>query len=263
MRSSRHEIDQRRSHIIELVAGGVDQARDLAGVLGVSVATVRRDLAALDEAGSLVRTYGGAAQGGRFVELHVRERMTREREAKVGIARAALQFVPEHGTIFIDAGSTCLALVSLLSPNQDLKIVTRGLDVALSLVDSGIDVTVTGGKVTRLSHGARGPHALSVLNQFRFDVAFLGVDAVDPRFGIGEPTVEEIATKEVASTRARTTVVLADYTKLTDSHVPCWTKPESWTLVTDARAGRRVEEFTREGCRVVIADAVTGMSAPS
>ena len=66
---------------------------DLVRALDVSPATVRRDLADLEEQGMLVRTHGGARAASR-TEVPVRLRDSQFREAKQRIARRAAALIP-------------------------------------------------------------------------------------------------------------------------------------------------------------------------
>jgi DeoR/GlpR family transcriptional regulator of sugar metabolism len=132
-------------------------------------------------------------------------------------------------------------------------VLTRGLEIALLLAGSpGLDVVVIGGSVTTKSHGLVGPLTTIGLERFMVDVAFLGVDAVDPLDGVGEATALEAQVKEVAALRARRTVVLADSTKLARGAVPAWAPlPTGWTLVTDEQDQEVLQRYRDAGVVVV------------
>ncbi|MPY79549.1 MAG: DeoR family transcriptional regulator [Actinophytocola sp.] len=220
---------------------------DLADALAVSPSTVRRDLGRLSEGRKVARTYGGAVVPETFHERPIAESAQAQRRAKEAIAKAARQFVPTAGTIFIDAGTTCVALARLLgreATEAGLVVATRGLETALALADSEhIDVILLGGRVRSLSHGLVGPLTDLATERLSFTAAFLGADAVDPSRGVGEPTLEEIAVKERVAARTQHVVVVADATKLAVPDVPAWTSfTGGWTLVTDAAAPTDLSE---------------------
>lgn len=260
MSVNRAHVSQRRERIIELIHAGCTQVDDLAVELGVSQVTVRRDLAHLAEKGRIARTYGGAAQPVSFTELGLHERMIRERPAKKSIGEAAAQFLPPDGAIFIDAGSTTAALVRHIPADSRLTVVTRSPEIAIILAAwPNLTVMTTGGIIAPMSHGMVGHVATQTIARYRYQVAFLGVDAVDPEFGVGEPTSEEAATKEVAASRAGRVVVLADHTKLMPSSISCWAAIPAFTLVTDERSECQpylphLTRFTTAGIDVVVAD---------
>ncbi|MDO5629280.1 MAG: DeoR/GlpR family DNA-binding transcription regulator [Mobilicoccus sp.] len=226
----------RQEEVLRLVRGGTGRVEDIADSLAVSASTVRRDLARLAEDGLLARTYGGAQSGPRFTELALGERLALAFEGKAAIGAVAAGLISPGATVFIDAGSTCAQLAEHLRERHDLTVVTRGLEIAAALVgDGGPRVVLLGGTVAAKSHGMVGPLTEHGLVRHRFDVAFLGCDAIHPRDGIGEPTVHEAATKETAAGRADRVVALADATKLTRTGVPVWAPlPAGWTLITDA-----------------------------
>lgn len=258
MRSTRSQVKARRDEVVRLVLRGATHVDDLSRELRVSRATVRRDLAALEASGYLSRTYGGAKPEPSFTEIHLRDRMTRQADAKGSIGKAAARLLPESGVLFVDAGSSCAALIANIPREATYTVVTRSLEIAILLADwPGIKVVVTGGEVAHMSHGLVGPLAQRTIGQFRYDAAFLGVDAVDPVDGVGEPTLEEVATKELAAERSRRVIVLADHSKLAPSLVSAWAPLTEWTLVTDEKTddpdvAARLAEFRDAGVNVVV-----------
>ena len=208
----------------------------LAARVGVSPSTVRRDLARLERDGRIARTYGGAlVREEVFHERSFSESARLHADRKALIATAAAELVPDEGTIFLDAGTTCLALARVLT-DRVLTVVTRGLEAGLLLARSpGVRVVVVGGQVQRLSHGLVGPLASVALDRMAFDVAFLGADTVDAERGLGEPTVDETWVKEVAAGRARRVVLLADSSKFAAATAPSYLRIDpAWTVLTDA-----------------------------
>lgn len=253
--SPRRTTRERHDGLLALVRGGTSRVEALAEALGVSESTVRRDLATLGNEGRLTRTYGGATAETSFHERALAERMRVQMPAKLAIGRRAAELVPDEGTIFVDAGSTTAQLAEHLLGRSGLTVLTRGLEIALLLAGSpGLDVVVLGGSVTTKSHGLVGPLSTLALERFMVDVAFLGVDAVDPTDGVGEATALEAQVKEVACRRARRTVVLADATKLERGAVPAWAPLlDGWTLVTDERDEAVLGRYRDAGVEVLSA----------
>lgn len=247
----------RHAALVRLVRDGVTAVEDLAVETGVSVSTVRRDLARLGRQGEVARTYGGAMVP--FSERSVGDSAQVATDAKRAIARLAIPLVPAGGRVFLDAGTTCGALARLIATDADLgplTVVTRGLETAAVLADAEhVDLELLGGRVRRMSHGLVGPLASLALERMSFDIAFLGADAVDPARGVGEPTLEETLLKEQVAAAARRTVVLADGSKLGAS-APSWTRmPGAWTLVVDA-----ADDEVRGACREASVELLTPAS---
>ena len=246
----------RHDALVVLLREGVDSVETLAERVGVSASTVRRDLSTLQREGRIARTYGGAMVREGFHERSFSESSLIDRQAKAAIAATAADMVPDGATVFLDAGTTCLALARLLADRGSLTVATRGLEAAALLTRApGVDVVLVGGKVQPLSHGVVGPLAAMVLDRLSFDVAFLGADAVDPDKGLGEPTTEETYVKEKAAGRSTEVVLLADASKLGPAQVSAWIPLEpAWTLVTDpSAAAETVAAFERRGVRVLTA----------
>lgn len=250
--AARRGTRERHEALLALLRDGTTHVEELAGALSVSPSTVRRDLARLTSDRKVARTYGGAVVPEAFHERPVAESARLRRQAKEDIAAAALSLVPRNGAVFVDAGSTCTVLArrlaGLAAPEGEGLVATRGLETAAALAESAaLDVVMLGGSLRRLSHGLVGPLADLALDRLSFAVAFLGADSVDPRRGVGEPTLEETVVKERVAARAQRVVVLADATKLEEPAAPAWTSlPPGWTLVTDGDAPPDLERRCAE-----------------
>lgn len=234
----RRSTQRRLDALVALLEQGVVGVEPLAEEVGVSPSTVRRDLTRLEREGRIARTYGGALVRERFHERSFSESAQLNRAAKARIARSAAELVPDGATVFLDAGTTCLALARLLVDRGPRTVYTRGLEAAALLAPApDLDVVLVGGCVRPLSHGLVGPLTTLALDRVSFDVAVLGADAVDPDRGLGEPTHEETSVKERAAARASDVVLVADASKLGRAAVAAWLPLEpSWTLVTDSSA---------------------------
>src|SRR5580698_11156299 len=99
---------QRRHAILsEVRKASVVSAEDLAGMFGVSVETIRRDLRGMRDAGLLERVYGGALSV-QSTEGTFAARSTLHSERKQAIARLAATLIEPEDTIVIDVGTTAL-----------------------------------------------------------------------------------------------------------------------------------------------------------
>ena len=188
---------------------------DLTGRLGVSQATVRRDLDSLQASGLVHRTHGGAvAVGPRLRERPFPERSTVNVAEKQAIASEAAHLVSAGDTVFIGGGSTTLRLAQQLA-DLELTVVTNSLSVAHQLANApGAQVIVIGGTLRAPELTMIGPRAVDAILSYRAQLAFLGVPALDCEHGFTADGDAEAATDAAFMSMARRTVVLADHTKL-------------------------------------------------
>jgi DeoR family transcriptional regulator of aga operon len=187
---------------------------DLAGELGVSDATVRRDLQALGEQRLLERSHGGAVAHGTAHELPVRYRTGRSDE-KRRIARAAAELVTDGLAIALTGGTTTTEVARMLATRQGLTVVTNALNIAVELaVRPDLKLIVTGGVARSASYELVGALADATLRGLYVDVAFVGVDGIDAERGLTTQNEVEAATNRALMERAKRTVVVADASKL-------------------------------------------------
>jgi DeoR family transcriptional regulator of aga operon len=206
---------ERLGRILELLArDGTVTVADLAGELGVSDATVRRDLQALGEQRLLERSHGGAVAHGTAHELPVRYRTGRSDE-KRRIARAAAELVTDGIAIALTGGTTTTEVARMLAARQDLTVVTNALNIAVELaIRPNLKLIVTGGVARSASYELVGSLADATLRGLYVDLAFVGVDGVDAERGLTTQNEVEATTNRALMARANRTVVVADASKL-------------------------------------------------
>ena len=207
--AERHQILLRR-----LRDHGRIDAAGVAGELGVSGESVRKDLALLEDRGLLRRVHGGAVPVHDLrAEPEIAARTSNAAE-KRGIARAALRHVPPGGSILLDAGSTTARLAGLLPGDRALFAATNSLPIADTLTAApAITVQVLGGTVRRPSLAGVGPRTVEALAAVNVDVAFLGANAVSVWRGLTTPDEQEGMTKHAMLATARRRILLADHSK--------------------------------------------------
>ena len=205
----------RFGRILELLArDGSVSVVALAGDLGVSEATVRRDLQLLGEQRLLERSHGGAVAQGTAHELPVRYRTGRSDE-KQRIARAAAELVEPGMSVGLNGGTTTTEVARALAARQDLTVVTNALNIAVELaVRANLKLIVTGGVARSASYELVGPLADATLQGIYVDLAFVGVDGIDAVHGLTTQNEVEAATDRALMARAGRTIVVADASKL-------------------------------------------------
>ena len=193
---------------------GILRVEELASELGVSAATVRRDLAALEGTGELRRIHGGAmAPDGRDEEPLFDDKTSMAAQEKQRIAEAGFKLIGPRDIVYLDGGSTILALARLLTLQTKLTVVTNSLRVAQVFSSGGPRMILTGGECRLLSQTFVGPLTRAVLEQMHLDIAFMGTIGVSAEQGLTTTDPAEAFTKEQAMARATRTVLLADSSK--------------------------------------------------
>ncbi|MEV0373928.1 DeoR/GlpR family DNA-binding transcription regulator [Streptomyces sp. NPDC050636] len=216
---------------------------DLAAEFDVSLSTIRRDLAALADAGRITRTYGGAVDH-RVVERSWHDKERVQRTEKDAIARAAAGLVRSGDVVLLDAGTTVARLAHELRDRTDVTVVTNGLSTLVELADAEVDVVVLGGRLRRPNESLLGTRTEQALRRLTPDIAFLGVDGLDPGRGINCPDYEQAALKETMAECARDCWVLADHSKLAGGGgFPYWAAMPAGTGLISGADGEQLAVF--------------------
>jgi len=205
-----------------LRAHGRVEVAALAADYGVSEDTVRRDLHALAALGLAQKTHGGAVAL-RSAVLPSAQRATLSSGPKRAIAAAGARHVQPNDTLFVDGGTTTLALVEALKTAdapRPLTIVTHALDVALAVADEPqIRLVLAGGQWLPQARIFVGESALATLRAHRADIAFLGACALHRRAGLTAQEPQEAPLKRAMVDGAAQRILLTDASKL-DSIAP-------------------------------------------
>jgi DeoR/GlpR family transcriptional regulator of sugar metabolism len=216
-------LQNRRQEIIErLQTNDHVVFTELAEEFGVSVMTIRRDIDFLEQDGLARKVLGGAISlATREFEPAFETRMAVAASEKVYIAEALVNMLLPGQTVILDCGSTVLAVAKMIrGRNLGLTIITSSLLAALELVDEpGTDVILTGGHLRAGEVSLVGPEAELILSWYSADVFIMGVAGVDAKRGVTDYHPGEAAVKRAAMAAARRTIVVADLSKLSTTHL--------------------------------------------
>jgi DeoR family transcriptional regulator, fructose operon transcriptional repressor len=207
---------ERRQEIATLVEQeGRSDVGGLATRFGVTRETIRRDLTELEQRRVLRRVHGGAISISRFrSEPAIAEKAETMATEKAAIAEAASAFIPEHGSVILDAGTSTLALARIF-PERELTVFTNSIAVGLELASTrGLQVYVIGGRLRSRTLANVDEWALRQLAELRVDVAIVGTNGFSADRGLSTPDPAEAAVKHAICQAGAQTVVLADHTKL-------------------------------------------------
>lgn len=203
------------SAILERAAetGSVDVA-ELAASLGVSGATIRRDLQSLSANHLLQRTHGGAVVADTGQELSVRVKATRNQAEKQRIGKAAAELVEDGAVVGLTGGTTAAEVGRALADRRGITVVTNAINIAAELVSRPQITLVVIGGVAQPSNELVGPAAEMMLDNYHLDIAFIGVDGLSAQAGCTTYREMEAQTDRNFLERARRSVVIADRSKI-------------------------------------------------
>lgn len=182
----------------------------------LSAMTIHRDLEKLEEEGVIVRTRGGAmpASPSAFhTEVKFEKRMQTNVQAKKEMAQKALPLIGQGSAVFLDAGTSCLALAQVL-PDMDLNIFTTAPNIALELGRLSLPtVHMCGGMLNRSNLAVSGQSTIQMLNEINIAIAFLGVSGCTAEGDFTCGKEDEMLVKRLLVQKAGTTVILMDSSK--------------------------------------------------
>jgi len=157
---------------------------DLAKQLGVSEHTIRRDLQELARRGLCKKVYGGAVSPPQEATNFL-ARSGHKLTEKNALARKCVQLIKEKSCVFLDTGTTHLAIAQALPDDITLTIVTNSPLIAAELIRvRQCEVILLGGKLNKEVGGILGSEPINQLRDIEFDLAFVGACAFDPQTGL-------------------------------------------------------------------------------
>ena len=207
-------LERQRAILQMLEDHGSVSINGLVEALGVSHMTVRRDIHRLEEMGRVVSVLGGVSRPERLAldQSHTVKEGLKQAE-KLAIAQAAVGRVQPGNVVFLDAGTTTLAIAQLLAPMPNMVFITNDLSIALSLAErSSNELFFAGGALDRANLSSDGSLTARMVAQFNVDVAFTSTSSFDLR-GTSVPTDAKLAVKRAIKDSAARTILVCDSSK--------------------------------------------------
>ncbi|KAJ9431831.1 DeoR/GlpR family DNA-binding transcription regulator [Erwinia billingiae] len=241
MKAVMNTAEERQKKIVELLQEELFlDITTLTRRMSVSVATIRRDLDELEQAGLLRRTHGGAVSVNQVAQdpTHATRAVSRLPQ-KAGIAAEAVRMIAEGDAVLLDAGTTTLEIAKLLAERKDLTVISNGLDIINEMTRAERqNFYSVGGEFTDANRSFRGPLAENFIRQFNVDKLFLNAASVDLERGLICTTTPLNASVEKAMIEVSSRViVVADYSKFTKSSLSVTTQIDDVdVIITDKGA---------------------------
>lgn len=183
----------------------------------VSQMTLRRDLLQLEQDGRIIRIRGGAMSV-KEVRKVSGEAYTKKTaihaDEKLAIAQKAAALVDSNTSLFIDGGTTALALAKELS-DMNIHVFTNGLAVAIELSQKkNMHVTMLGGQVMKDNLSTASPVAKAYFDAMNFELAIISATAFTPENGFSCGAQVEADLLRQARKKAKSMYMMLDSSKI-------------------------------------------------
>lgn len=204
----------------------------LAKHLYTSEASVRRDIAALEAAGLVVKVYGGVVlpeHKNEVVPVELRE--SANSAAKEIIAAEAAKLIHDGDTVFFDSSSTVRRICKHIKNRKHLKIITNNLRICQELKDTDITVYLTGGEYYKKLDCFLGSYAERFISSIHATSMFFSCKGLSPQGVLTDVSELEIAMRQVMLAHAQKRYLLCDSSKVGQTYAFTLCQAEELTQI--------------------------------
>jgi DeoR family transcriptional regulator, ulaG and ulaABCDEF operon transcriptional repressor len=255
-----HERERWQLILNRLRERGIVRVSDLAELTGASVATLRRDLAKLEDSGQLQRIHGGAERAevsgqNELAAASFGASQTINALEKRAIAACAADLCEDGDSVILNAGSTTWFMAQCLRGHR-MQVLTNSFPIAQELIaHSANRVVLPGGELYREPGIILSPFDEDAIQHFAANKMFMSCYAITP---LGVIESDPLIARAEAKLLGRTDrlIVVADSSKFEarGNIVVCPLTRVS-TLITDTGAPEQMIEHLRStGVEVILTD---------
>ncbi|TLS36990.1 DeoR/GlpR family DNA-binding transcription regulator [Pseudalkalibacillus caeni] len=208
--------EERQQKILDLIK---DQKRvlvkELTDQLSVSIDTVRRDLAVLEERGLIERTHGGAIPAKvRSYSQPPSIRFNEGTEPENAIAKKAAEMIKKEHVVFIGGGSIHYIMVKHLPEDFPFTVITNSLKIADSIKgNENIETIMVPGKI-KTSGNITDAFASEYMGMFKIDIAFSTGGGLSANYGLSTNTTEVAVFQRAVEKASRKSICLMSGDKI-------------------------------------------------
>ena len=175
-------IDRISEYIAQTVLNENEKVKvkELSKRFEVTEDCIRKDLASMEAKNLLKRTYGGAVLPDTLHPGHtniVSIRKDKNIKEKRMIAKKAVELIHDGDMIFLDTSTTNIELArEIIERRLEVTVVSCMLDIAeVFTATKNVKFILLGGEFNRSQNGFLGELVLQMMENFRFDISFMGV----------------------------------------------------------------------------------------
>ena len=204
-----------------LESRGAMSVEELSHLLDVSVSTLRKQLAVMQESGLVIRTYGGVMPVNRVPDETFESKLHKNIAEKRRIAELARTLIPAGATIALGSGTTIYGLANLLDDLPKGTIYTNSMQSAdLAARCQDLEVHLSSGILRSPTGTIIGSEAAEYFRSLRgVDYAFVGCDAIDSSGAVLSDNLSVASVEKLILSCARHKYILCDNSKLGQSAV--------------------------------------------
>lgn len=253
---------ERRAAIIKILEEqGKVEVAGLSRRFSISRETIRRDLAALEREGILVRTHGGAVYsregGGRVYEYPVSIRGIQRYHEKNDICKFAASLICDGDTIFVDNSSTTVYLARHIPRGIKVTIVTNSIKLLMEAVripNPDLHYICLGGAFKESNLSLYGSATVRFGSEYYPGKSFMSCAGISPDGLVTDSSIQEVDTKRMMIEHSQEFYLLADYTKFSALGQVFLTRLSSGSrIITDRKANQNsLDAFTRAGVQFTV-----------
>ena len=201
--------------------------------LGVSEATVRRDLQQMSDLRMISRYHGGARLNNEQTdELPMLFKSETNISAKNKVARLAASMIKDNQMIFVDAGSSTYEMLNYITA-KNITVITVGIPHIKKLSQNSTRTIVLGGTIRWSTQAITGYQTLKQLDDMFFDLSFIGVNGIHKQLGYTTTNEQEAAVKSKVIERSGTAYLLSDASKFNKLFPVTYASLSDGILITD------------------------------
>ena len=217
-------IHERWSRIIEMLhPTKVTSVEQFSVALGVSPATVRRDLNELHADGRLRRVRGGAVAAepnvtyrdpyfGLSGQLTQADTLSVKIKEKRAIGKKAASLIDDNDSVIIDGGSTTVHMTQHIHA-ENLMVLTTSIPIMNALLGRPkLRILIAGGEVFQEQALVLDPYSHGIVEKFSATKLFIGAQAITSH-GLMQTDPLLVQNEQQLIARAEQVILLADSSK--------------------------------------------------
>lgn len=230
---------------------------ELVREIGVSLMTLYRDIAALEEAGVLTRQRGKvSALASGLHEAGASFRLETNTEAKSEMASHIREHIAPGSSIVLDDSTSAAWVLRALGDVTPLTVITNSLLVARECsARPDVKLLLTGGEYQPWAEAMLGPSALAMLGTIRADYCILSASGLEEGV-VYHPYQDVVEVKRAMLRAGRHKILMLDHTKFNRRALHAFAELKEFdTVLVDHRIGDKDLAMLREySQRVVVSE---------